>query len=184
MLSGSYMLYGKHRAGPPSEAYEAVRLVTPNISGRMDNLRAAILRPQLRQLEAQCTAWNDRYRVVDQGLAEVAGLTRIKRPQQEKFVASSYQFLLLDWPAEAIRSVLARCLARGVELKWFGAPDPVGFTSRYDSWTYAPSSSMPKSDRILHGIIDMRLPLTFSLDDCATVARIIAQEVAEEALAG
>ena len=44
MLSGSYMLYGKHRAGPPSEAYEAVRLVTPNISGRMDNLRAAILR--------------------------------------------------------------------------------------------------------------------------------------------
>ena len=29
MLSGSYMLYGKHRAGPPSEAYEAVRLVTP-----------------------------------------------------------------------------------------------------------------------------------------------------------
>jgi hypothetical protein len=43
---------------------------------------------------------------------------------------------------------------------------------------------MPKSDRILHGVIDMRLPLTFSLDDCATVARIIAQEVAEEALAG
>jgi len=181
MLSGSYMLYGKHRAGPPSEAYEAVRLVTPNISGRMDNLRAAILRPQLRQLEAQCTAWNDRYRVVDQGLADVAGLTR---PQQEKFVASSYQFLLLDWPAEAIRSVLARCLARGVELKWFGAPDPVGFTSRYDSWTYAPSSAMRKSDRILHGIVDMRLPLTFSSDDCATVARIIAQEVAEEASAG
>jgi hypothetical protein len=71
-----------------------------------------------------------------------------------------------------------------VELKWFGAPDPVGFTSRYDSWTYVPSSAMPKSDRILHGVIDMRLPLTFSLDDCATVARIIAQEVAEEALAG
>ena len=181
MLSGSYMLYGKHRAGPPIEAFEAVRLVTPNISGRMDNLRAAILRPQLRQLEAQCKAWNDRYHRVDQGLAQVAGLTRIKRPQQEKFVASSYQFLLLDWSSEAIRSVLARCLARGVELKWFGAPEPVGFTSRYDSWTYAPSSAMPKSDRILHGVMDMRLPLTFSLDDCATVARIIAQEVSQEA---
>jgi len=181
MLSGSYMLYGKHRAGPPIEVFEAVRLVTPNVSGRMDNLRAAILRPQLRQLEAQCTAWNDRYHVVDQGLAQVVGLTRIQRPQQEKFVASSYQFLLLNWSSEAIRSVLARCLARGVELKWFGAPDPVGFTSRYDSWTYAPSTAMPKSDRILHGVIDMRLPLTFSLDDCATVARIIAEEVAHAA---
>jgi dTDP-4-amino-4,6-dideoxygalactose transaminase len=147
----------------------------------MDNLRAAILRPQLRQLEAQCTAWNDRYQVVDQGLAQVVGLMRIQRPHQEKFVASSYQFLLLDWSSEAIRSVLARCLARGVELKWFGAPDPVGFTSRYDSWTYAPSTAMPKSDRILHGVIDMRLPLTFSLDDCATVARIIAEEVAHAA---
>jgi hypothetical protein len=40
---------------------------------------------------------------------------------------------------------------------------------------------MPKSDRILHGVIDMRLPLTFSLDDCAIVARIIAEEVAQEA---
>ena len=177
MLSGSYMIYAKHRAGPPPEAFEAVRLVTPNISGRMDNLRAAILRPQLRRLDSQCQAWNDRYHVVDSALGQVAGLTRVKRPQQEKFVASSYQFLLLDWSGAAIRDVVARCLARGVELKWFGAAEPVGFTSRYDSWTYAPSSPMPVSDRVLHGIIDMRLPLTFSLEDCVMVARIIGEEV-------
>jgi hypothetical protein len=61
MLSGSYMIYTKHRAAPPPEAFESVRLVTPNISGRRDNLRAAILRPQLRRLDSQCQAWNDRY---------------------------------------------------------------------------------------------------------------------------
>ena len=55
---------------------------------------------------------------------------------------------------------MVRCFERGVELKWFGAADPVGFTSRYDSWTYAPSAPMPESDRVLHGIMDMRLPLT------------------------
>jgi hypothetical protein len=85
--------------------------------------------------------------------------------------------LLLDWSADAIWDVVERCLARGVELKWFGAAEPVGFTSRYDSWTYAPSSPMPSSDRVLRGIIDMRLPLTFSLEDCALVARIIGEEV-------
>jgi len=53
----------------------------------------------------------------------------------------------------------------------------VGFTSRYDSWRYAPSERMPKSDRILRGILDMRLPLTFSLEDCAQIARIIRGEV-------
>jgi hypothetical protein len=36
---------------------------------------------------------------------------------------------------------------------------------------------MPASDRILAGIIDMRLPLTFSLADCAQIAGIIRAEV-------
>ena len=77
----------------------------------------------------------------------------------------------------AIDEVIARCLKRGVELKWFGGAEPVGFTSRYDSWRYAPSEAMPGSDRILRGILDMRLPLTFSLEDCALIARIIRAEV-------
>ncbi len=36
---------------------------------------------------------------------------------------------------------------------------------------------MPDSDRILAGIIDMRVPLTFSLEDCDLIARIIRAEV-------
>ena len=43
ILSGSYMLYDSHLAGAPSDAFENIRLDTPNCSGRMDNLRAAIL---------------------------------------------------------------------------------------------------------------------------------------------
>ena len=143
----------------------------------MDNLRAAILRPQLRDLRAQCDRWNARYAVLEDGLQEVPGLTRVTRPEQEGFVASSYQFLLLDWPRDGVESVIARCKARGVELKWFGGAEPAGFTSRYDSWRYAPSAPMPKSDRILAGIVDMRLPLSFSLEDCALIARIIRSEV-------
>jgi dTDP-4-amino-4,6-dideoxygalactose transaminase len=177
LLSGSYMLYDRHRAAPPPEAFRDLRLTTPNISGRMDNLRAAILRPQLRDLDRQCARWNERYRMVEAGLSDTPGLTLVARQDAEGFVASSFQFLLLDWAAEAIRAVVARCAARGVELKWFGDPQPVAFTSRYDSWTYAPSAPMPESDRILHAILDMRLPLTFSLEDCALIARIIRAEV-------
>lgn len=177
ILSGSYMLYGRHRAAPPPESFEQIRYDTPNMSGRMDNLRAAILRPQLRSLKAQCEAWNARYRAVEKGLSETPGLTLIERPAEEGYVASSIQFLLLDWDCEAIAEVLARCSARGVELKWFGGAEPTGFTSRYDSWRYAPSGPMPKSDRVLKGVIDMRLPLTFSLEDCALIARILREEI-------
>lgn len=177
MLSGSYMLYGRHGAAPDPEVFEQVKYTTPNVSGRMDHLRAAILRPQLRDLAQQVARWNDRYRVVETGLKGTPGLTLIERPAQETFVGSSIQFLLLDWSDEKIDQVLTRCLARGVELKWFGGAEPSGFTSRYDSWRYAPSEPMPATDRVLKGIVDMRLPLTFSVEDCALIARIIREEV-------
>ncbi len=177
MLSGSYMMYGRHSAAPAPEVFDDIRLETPNISGRMDNLRAAILRPQLRDLPRQCARWNDLYRAVEDGLAQTPGLYLPHRPEAEDYVMSSFQFLLLDWDAVAIRKVIAGCLNRGVELKWFGADDPVAFTSKYDSWRYANPQPMPQTDRVLHGVLDMRLPLTFSVEDCAVIARIIRDEV-------
>lgn len=179
MLSGSYMLFERHRAAPPPETFAQIKYDTPNISGRMDNLRAAILRPQLADLKRQCERWNDLYWVLDKGLSDTPGLYVPPRDPREGFVASSFQFLLLDWAPTAVQDVIKRCLARGVELKWFGGAEPSGFTSRYDSWRYAAASGtrLPDSDRILAGIIDMRLPLTFSHDDCALISRIIRAEV-------
>ena len=177
MLSGSYMLYERHLAAPPKEAFEQIRYETPNISGRMDNLRSAILRPQVADLAKQCQRWNDRYARLEEGVRGTPGLTVIDRPKEETIVGSSFQFLLLDWLPDAVQDVVARCAARGVELKWFGAPEPVAFTSRYDSWRYAPSPAMPDTDRILAGVVDMRVPLTFSLEDCDQIARIIRAEV-------
>ena len=78
--------------------------------------------------------------------------------------------------AEGIAGFVARCAARGVELKWFGADEPAGFTSRYEHWRYAPSAKLPQTDKVLAELLDMRLPLTFSLEDCALIGRIIADE--------
>lgn len=177
MLSGSYMLYERHLAAPDPALFEAIKYETPNVSGRMDNLRAAILRPQLRDLEQQVERWNARYRALEDGLRRTPGVTLTKRPNAEHYVGSSFQFLLLDWPDALITDLVQRCAARGVEMKWFGAPEPAAFTSRYDSWRYAPSEPMPASDRILAGIVDLRVPLTFSVEDCAVIARIIDDEI-------
>lgn len=177
MLSGSYMLYDRHLAAPGPEVFDRVKYETPNISGRMDHLRAALLRPQLRALPGQVARWNERYRAIEQGLRDTPGLALIERPEAEIYVGSSFQFLLPGWSATAVQNVIRRCAARGVELKWFGAAEPKGFTSRYDSWRYAPSAPMPATDRVLAGLLDMRVPLTFSLEDCALIARIIRAEV-------
>lgn len=177
VLSGSYMLFDRHIAGPAPAVFDDIKMQTPNCSGRMDNLRAAILRPQLADLDVQVAAWNARYFCVENGLRNVPGLQLIDRPEVEEFVGSSIQFLLPGFDARAIGSLMASCAARGVELKWFGGAVPTAFTSRYTSWQYAPAQTLPQTDLILDGLMDMRLPLTFSLEDCALIAAIIREEV-------
>jgi dTDP-4-amino-4,6-dideoxygalactose transaminase len=176
LLSGSYMLYSKHIAAPPPAAFEGLRMEVPNISGRMDNLRAAILRPQLPLLAGRVTRWQALYAAIEAGLSGTPALRLIPRPAAEHFAPSSFQFSLPEWSAARIGLFLSRCLARGVELKWFGADQPVAFTSRYDHWHYAGAQSCPQTDAVLAGLIDMRLPLTFSLEDAALIARIIRAE--------
>jgi hypothetical protein len=97
------------------------------------------------------------------------------RPVAEQFVASSFQFRVPAFSPDQIDKLLKTTLERGVELKWFGADEPVAFTSRHDSWTYAGNQSLPQTDEVLATLIDMRLPLTFSLDDCHQIGRIIRE---------
>jgi dTDP-4-amino-4,6-dideoxygalactose transaminase len=177
LLSGSYMLYARHRAAPGPQVFEGLKLDVPNVSSRMDNLRAAILRPQIGMLDDRRARWRALYQAMEAGLVGVPGLRLIPRPQHEDYVGSSFQFLLPGWDAARIAALVAGAAARGVELKWFGAADPQGFTSRYAHWRYAAPEVLPQTDRVLAGLIDMRLPLTFTVDDVAQIARIIGDEV-------
>jgi dTDP-4-amino-4,6-dideoxygalactose transaminase len=179
ILSGSYMLYERHGAAPPAEVFERIRLETPNMSGRMDNLRAAVLLPQLARLEDSIERWNDRYRAVEQVLVAAQGIAVPRRPQEERYVGSSIQFRLPGISPALAGAFVAANKALGVELKWFGATEPVAFTSNHHSWRYVDRQSLPETDRILSSLFDMRLPLTFSVEDCRHIGSIIAHCAAE-----
>ncbi len=177
--SGSYMLYDRHDAAPEASIFSDIRLDNPNCSGRMDNLRAAILRPQLKILDDNRKRWNERYRLIEKALSNVTGATLPIRPPVEEYVGSSIQFLLNDMTEEQIKSVIRKCLDRGVELKWFGAPEPAGYTSRHNSWRYMESQALPITDLVLSKMLDMRIPLIFSLDDCRLIGEIIGDCISE-----
>lgn len=175
IISGSYMLFDTHAAGPAAEAYAEAKYEMPNCSGRMDNLRAAILRIQLESLDENCRRWNERYVAVEKELTGIHGLAVPIRPEKEHFVGSSIQFLTLALAAPGIMNFVHRARARGVDIKWFGAPEPVGYTSRWESWRYAGKQDLPQSARVLDQLCDMRLPLTFTLDDCKLIGTIIRE---------
>ena len=181
--SGSYMLYQSHIARPESDVFDKVKLHTPNYSGRMDNLRASILRPQLKDLDHNCQRWNRRYYVLADKLENITGIRLPNRPEHEHFVGSSIQFSIDLSEPDRIIDFINSCSERGVEIKWFGASQPKGFTSRFDSWRYFENdSALPKTLQTLSNLCDMRVPLTFSEDDCALIGDIIGQ-VASEHLA-
>ncbi|MBL9048147.1 MAG: aminotransferase, partial [Tabrizicola sp.] len=136
-----------------------------------------ILRPQIGMLEDRRGRWRVLYQAMEAGLQGVAGLRLIPRPQAEDYMGSSFQFLLPDWETARVARFLAGAAARGVELKWFGAANPQGFTSRYMHWRYAQPEVLPQTDRVLAGLIDMRLPLTFRPADADLIARIIGEEI-------
>lgn len=178
ILSGSYMLYDKHHAAPAQGAFDAVKYSTPNYSGRMDNLRAAILLPQLEKLDQQCEAWNARYHVMDAIFASNAHIQTITRAKKEQFVASSIQFSIDALSAAQFKKLIVNCEARGVSIKWFGDQLPNSYTSKYDSWHYLEAiQPLESTERVLAKLIDIRIPLTFSLGDCETVAKIVVAEI-------
>jgi len=175
ILSGSYMLYERHVAAPPAQAFDKQRLNTPNCSGRLDNLRAAILRPQLANLDQAGTRWNERFDAFANALvANDDTIYLPKRHPKAYEVPSSIQFSIERFDDNQNEQFLNLCMERGVELKWFGASEPKAYTSRYDSWKYIEHAALPNTDAVLRRLYDCRLPLTFSVEECQLLGEIIA----------
>jgi dTDP-4-amino-4,6-dideoxygalactose transaminase len=180
MHSGSYMLYERHGAAPAPEVFENIRLVSANMSGRMDNMRAALGLAQLPNLDKNCERWNHRYNLLNAAIGAVSGVDIPTRDKRESFVGSSIQFRPTALKMDQMPDFIAACAAQGVELKWFGESQPKAFTSRYDSWRYiSPMPHLPSTLEALDRTLDLRVPLTFDDEDCLLIGAVIAQVMAE-----
>ncbi len=175
LFSGSYMLYRSHLARPDDAVFERWKYTTPNFSLRMSNLAAAIARPQLGSVLAdRGRRWNERYAWIAAALDGAPHLRLPHRPAEEQYVASSIQFSLVGLSRVQIAQTIAACAERGVHIKWFGADEPVGFTSVWTHWRYfGEAQSLPNAERVLGGLCDMRLPLTLTHDDCTRIADVV-----------
>ncbi|MCP4430996.1 MAG: aminotransferase, partial [Gammaproteobacteria bacterium] len=93
---------------------------------------------------------------------------------------SSFQFRVEKLDGDQIEEFIQCCANRGVELKWFGGKEPHGFTSRYDSWRYLDNKQyLPNTLRILSTTFDLRIPLTFEVEDMIVIGEVINDVVAQ-----
>jgi dTDP-4-amino-4,6-dideoxygalactose transaminase len=179
LASGSYMLYGQHRARPAEQIFARWKHVTPNFSLRLSNLAAALARPQLRLLDQRVGVWRDRHARLAALFGTIPGLRLPHRPPQEEHVQSSIQFAVPGLEADGFRRFLAGCRSRGVYLKWFGAEAAEGYTSAPRHWRYLREApAVPGTAAVLASLCDMRIPLALPVEACAPIAGVIAEELA------
>jgi len=179
LLSGSYMLYEQHGARPDATVFERHRLTTPNFSMRMSALAAALVRPQLPMLEQRAETWNTRYRELAALFGEIDGVHVPERVPAEGYVASSIQFNLSNDIVQAgqVAPIIQFAADHGVFIKWFGADEPVGFTSRFDHWRYADEQSLVQTTQIMSGLCDMRIPLSMSSGQAVDIGHVLRDAV-------
>ena len=138
-------------------------------------MRAAILRPQLKTLDDSGRRWNERFDAFSSQLKTNANAISLPQRHPKAYeIPSSIQFQIPSFSDEQNLRFLDTCAQRGVDIKWFGADEPKAYTSRYDSWQYLEATALPNTDLLLKRLYDCRLPLTFSVGDCATIGSIIA----------
>ena len=178
IYSGSYKYYNEHKAGPDLSAFDGLYETIPNYSGRMDNLRAAILRPQLANLNEQRHAWNLKYFIIEEALRANSLVTIPKRSSKELFVGSSIQFSLPSFDESKMRDIVQACEQRGVMLTWYGNAQPKGYASQFLHWKYLTKPQvLPKTQSILSTLLDMRIPPTFTTDDVQLISEIILEVI-------
>jgi dTDP-4-amino-4,6-dideoxygalactose transaminase len=176
LYSGSYMFYDRHTARPDDGVFESYKYEIPNLSLRMSNLQAALIRPQLKLLPERVRQWNERYRVLAEGLKRIAKIRVPARDPREDFVGSSIQFSLESTSKSEAEAFVSECNRRGVAVMWFGRTEPQGYTSSYHTWRYVERlPELRQTDGVLDFMCDMRIPLTFTMEDCDVLVRIIAK---------
>ncbi len=180
LAAGSYEdLYKKHISRPIDDAlFENIKLKVPNFSMRMNNLTAAILRPQIALIDERVASFKEKHdRLIE--LLSVTQVIHIPEPvNNAQHVGDSLQFNLLDFDYEQVNDFVKACADKGLKIQIFGLNDNA---RDFRNWLYSydEKPDLEKTSQVISCACDLRLPITFTLDDIELIGAIINQVMAE-----
>jgi len=179
LAAGSYeLLYQKHLARPDDTVFEKIKLEVPNFSLRMSNLTAAVLRPQIPELDEKILAYNEFYSELE---TLFDGIEQVKAPAvlpQVSRVGDSFQFNLVGMTSSQVQDFLNRAQEQGIELQIFGHHDNARYFRNW-KYSYNQMPELDKTEEIITAACDFRIPLTFSQNDLALIASIVEDLLSE-----
>lgn len=177
--AGAYeALAHKHCTVPSAAALQgAMDGSVPNYSLRMHEATAAMLRPQIRTIDARRCEYNSRYESVVERFR--AACPHVHIPDQLDLVTPVSDSLQFNVPAfevedPRIDNFLAKCGIRGLPVERFGARSNA---RNFENWKYAPLAVLPQTKHVISRAFDVRLPLRFEQQELDVIVDILAQEL-------
>jgi len=180
LAAGSYEeLYKKHLSRPMDDKlFENIKFDVPNFSLRMNNLTAAILRPQVELIDERIASFKEKH---DRLIAILSDIDCINIPEavdNAEHVGDSLQFNLVDFNNSNVNDFVSRCADKGVKIQIFGIDDNA---RDFRNWLYSfdETPDLDNTANIISCACDLRLPMSFTLEDIELLGAIIKEVISE-----
>ena len=176
-LSGAYeRRYNKHAVRPDDALCEAAMREMPNLSVRMAEVTAAMMRPLIANLPQRVDDYNRRWESVVAVLESSAGET-LAVPRGDARcggVGDHLNFQLREHVTPAQNEAFRReCAALGVPVSWFCSPVNARWHVNWREFG-APEFELPNTDALLYRSFDLKMPPHFDDADFVHLASVIA----------
>lgn len=180
LAAGSYEgLYKKHLSRPAdNELFEKIKYKVPNFSLRMSNLTAAILRPQIDLIDERITSYKEKYQQLISILSPAEHIHIPTPVDNAENLGDSLQFNLIDFSADDVLQFIRTAEEKGVKIQVFGLNNNA---RDFRNWQYS-FEQMPdcgKTADIISYACDLRLPITFTMQDVELIGAIILDVLAD-----
>ena len=180
LAAGSYEgLYKKHLSRPMDDGlFEDIKFNVPNFSLRMNNLTAAILRPQIDLIDERIASYKAKHNRIVAILDESNSIHIPEPVTSAEHVGDSLQFNLIDFDLADVNSFIETCAEQGVKVQVFGSNDNA---RDFRNWQYSfdKTPAMDNTSEIISYACDLRLPISFTLDDIELIGAIIMDVLVE-----
>ncbi len=176
IMSGAYEEnWKKHGGLQNSFGHWQNKLPLYNV--RMQNLSAAVIRPQLPMLADRVTKGRDNHDYVAQQLNASDWLSVPQALAPESRAPDSIQFSLVgEWSDEEARAFQAEAKKRGVPVQIFGLSE--GNARAFWNWQFlGETPELPMTRAMLMRACDMRLPVRLSREDLDYLAEAVLAAV-------
>lgn len=184
IMSGAYEHRWARHTGPHAAALRAAarrhQNALPLYNMRMQNLSAAVIRPQIPLIEARARAGAANH---DRVAAAIAADPRVHVPEPlpgEERAPDSIQFNLRGVTDAGIDAFAAAAAAAGIKVQVFGrSPDNA---RAFWNWGFlGPQPDLPATRAMLMRACDLRLPARLSAAECDRVAAALLGALAAAA---